>query len=315
MIGLNKDRKEARNMPSSTKIGVIYASLAYTLWGVLPLYWKVIDNIPSMEILAHRIFWAFIFVGAILIRNNQWKEAIVVIKNRRNLLLITLAAITITINWGSYIWAVNSGHIVESSLGYYMNPLIVVFFGVVFLKEKLTPSQTAALILAAIGVIILTVNYGKVPWISIILAVSFALYGLLKKLTNVSSMVSLALETAIITPFTLIYIASRQMSGTGALGNVTVGQTILLICAGAVTAVPLLLFAKGAKRIPLATLGFTQYISPTISLIMGIFLFHEKFTIVHLISFGFIWFSLLIYSISQTKLVKKTQQNVVLEDI
>jgi chloramphenicol-sensitive protein RarD len=301
-------------MPNSTKIGIIYALLAYTLWGILPLYWKIIDKIPSMEILAHRIFWAFIFVGILLIRNSQWKEAIETLKNRKNLLLITLAAITITINWGSYIWAVNSNHIVESSLGYYINPLIVVFFGVIFLKEKLTYWQTAALILAAVGVIILTINYGKVPWISLVLAVSFALYGLLKKLTKVSSMISLALETAIVTPFTLIYIASRQISGVGALGTITLSQTILLICSGAVTAIPLLLFAKGAKRIPLSTLGFTQYISPTISLLIGIFLYHEKFTIVHLISFGFIWLSLLIYSISQTSLVKKIQPQIVLND-
>jgi chloramphenicol-sensitive protein RarD len=303
-------------MPSRTKIGVIYASMAYTLWGILPLYWKLIDTIPAFEILAHRIFWAFIFVGLLLLRNSQWKEVLEAAKNKKNLLLITLAAITVTINWGTYIWSVNSNHIVEASLGYYMNPLIVVFFGVVFLKEKLTVWQGTALGLAAVGVIILTVQYGKVPWISIVLAASFALYGLLKKLTNVGSMISLAIETAIVSPFALIYIAQSQLNGVGALGNVSASQTILLICSGAITAIPLLLFGEGAKRIPLATLGFTQYISPTISLILGIFLFHESFTTVHLISFGFIWLSLIIYSISQSgfigkeKLVNKTVESV-----
>jgi chloramphenicol-sensitive protein RarD len=292
-------------MPSRTKIGVIYASMAYTLWGILPLYWKLIDAIPAFEILAHRIFWAFIFVGLLLLRNSQWKEVLESAKNKRNLFLITLAAITVTINWGTYIWSVNSNHIVEASLGYYMNPLIVVFFGVVFLKEKLTVWQGTALSLAALGVIILTVQYGKVPWISIVLAASFALYGLLKKLTNVGSMISLAIETAIVSPLALIYIAQSQLKGVGALGNVSASQTILLICSGAITAIPLLLFGEGAKRIPLATLGFTQYISPTISLIFGIFLFHESFTTVHLISFGFIWLSLIIYSISQTSLIGK----------
>lgn len=294
-------------MDNQIKKGVIYASLAYTLWGILPLYWKLIDNIPSSEILAHRILWAFVFVSILLTQNRQWKEFRQTLKNKKYLLLITLAAITITINWGSYIWAVNSSHIVESSLGYYINPLIVVFFGMVFLKEKLNRWQIVALSLASIGVIILTVQYGKLPWISIVLAVSFALYGLLKKLTNVNSMTSLALETAIVTPFTLIYITGRQLYGIGALGSITLVQTILLICSGAITAIPLLLFAKGAKRIPLSTLGFTQYISPTISLLLGVFLFHEKFTIIHLISFSFIWCALLIYSIPQIKFTKKEQ--------
>ncbi|KMT23259.1 EamA family transporter RarD [Clostridium cylindrosporum] len=295
-------------MISRTKMGVIYATLSYLLWGILPLYWKAINNVAPFEILANRIFWAFIFVGILLMRNGQLKELIEVIKNKRSLLFISLSAAMVTVNWGLYIWAVNSNHIVESSLGYYMNPLIVVFFGVIFLKEKLTKGQIAALILATTGVLVLTFQYGKVPWISIALAVTFALYGLLKKLTNAGSMVSLGIETALVTPFALIYIITRQINGIGAFGNITAFQTILLVCSGIVTATPLILFAKGAKRIPLSTLGFIQYISPTMSLLLGIFLFHEKFTIVHLISFGFIWLSLLVYSISETKFVKKEKK-------
>lgn len=298
-------------MTSKTKTGVIYAALSYLLWGILPLYWKAMDNISPFEILAHRILWAFVFVGAILLINKQWKELIKISKNKRNLLFISLSASMVTINWGLYIYAVNSHHIVEASLGYYINPLIVVFFGVVFLKEKLTRGQVLAFTMAFIGVVILTVQYGKVPWISISLAVTFALYGLLKKLTNAGSMVSLCIETALVTPFALIYILIRQANGVGALFNITTFETILLLLSGVVTATPLILFAKGAKRIPLSTLGFVQYISPTMSLMLGVFIFNEKFTTVHLISFGFIWLSLLIYSLSETKFFRKKRiQNI-----
>ncbi len=292
-------------MTSKVKEGVIYSILSYLLWGILPLYWKSIESIPPFEILAHRIFWAFLFVGIILIKNSQIKEAIKVIKNKRNLLFIFLSACMVTLNWGLYIWSVNSHHIVQASLGYYINPLIVVFFGVVFLKEKLTKGQILALIIAATGVLVLTVEYGKVPWISISLAVTFALYGLLKKLTNAGSMISLGIETALVTPFALIYILYKQATGVGALFHISGLETVLLICSGAVTAIPLILFAKGAKRVPFSTLGFIQYISPTMSLLIGVFVFNETFTTVHLISFGCIWLSLLIYSLSETKLFKK----------
>lgn len=192
-------------------------------------------------------------------------------------------------------------------MGYYINPLIVVFIGVLFFKERLDYWQIAALTLAFVGVCILTVQYGKIPWVSLILAFSFALYGALKKLINVQSMLGLALETALIMPFAVLLIVSRQLSGTGAIGVITSFSTLLLIGSGVVTAVPLLLFAKGAKRIPLSTLGVTQYISPTISLLLGIFVYHESFTSTHLISFGFIWCGVLVYSISQINLATKKQ--------
>lgn len=294
-------------MSKRVKIGVLLAVLAYSLWGILPLYWKLIDNIPSSEILAHRIFWAFIFVCGLLLRNSEWKEAIKACRDKKNLVLITFAAITVTINWGTYIWSVNSNHVVEASLGYYIVPLISTFFGVALLKEKLAKMQIISIVLAAIGVVIMTVEYGRVPWISLILAVSFALYGLLKKLTNVGSIISLGIETTIIVPLTLIYITFRQVNGIGALGNITTAETLLLIGSGAVTAVPLLLFGEAAKRIPLTTLGFTQYISPTISLILGVFLFKEEFTMANLLSFGFIWISLVIYSIYQTRYSNKVE--------
>lgn len=292
-------------MSKRYRIGVIYAVSAYTLWGILPLYWKLIDNVSSIEILAHRILWAFAFCGALLTWNQQWEEFREVISNKNSILFSALAAITITINWGLYIWAVNSGHVVEASMGYYINPLIVVIIGMLFFKEKLNYWQAAALGMALIGVGILTFQYGKIPWISIVLAFTFALYGAMKKMVKVSSMIGLTLETAIITPIAIILIGSKQLNGTGALGSITLGCILLLIGAGAVTAIPMLLFAKGVKRIPLSTLGFAQYISPTISLLLGIYVFHETFTNTHLFSFGFIWFGLLIYSISQTNLVKR----------
>ncbi|MEG2811903.1 MAG: EamA family transporter RarD [Clostridium sp.] len=291
-------------MDKTNKMGIIYAALSYLLWGILPLYWKAIDNVPPFEILAHRIFWAFIFVGILIICGKHIKELIEVIKIKRNLIVISLSGAMVTINWGLYIWSVNSGHMVEASLGYYINPLVVVFFGVVFLKEKLSIGQISALILASCGVLFLTFQYGKFPWISVSLAVTFALYGLLKKLTNAGAIVSLFIETAMVTPLALTYIIFVQASGKGALGNISVFQTMLVVGAGIATAAPLMLFGLGAKRIPLSTLGFIQYISPTMSLFLGVFVFGEEFTRAHLISFGFIWLSLVVYTLSETKIFK-----------
>jgi chloramphenicol-sensitive protein RarD len=290
---------------SESTVGTISALLAFTLWGILPLYWKMIHQIPPLEILAHRIFWSFILVTGLLTYRNEWKEIKTVLQQKGKMGIIILAAAAITMNWGIYIWAVNTGCLVEASLGYYINPLLAVFLGMTLFKEKLSRWQITSLALAAVGVGILTIQYGRVPWIAFTLAVSFALYGVLKKLVKVSAMVSFALETAVTAPIAILYIISKQVEGTGALGFSSIGTTLLLVGAGVVTAIPLLLFAHGAQRIQLSTLGFTQFIAPTISLLIGIFIFHEQFTPTHMLSFSFIWCALLLYSISQTHLVRK----------
>jgi chloramphenicol-sensitive protein RarD len=291
--------KKGDIMDNKKNLGVFYAAASYTLWGILPIYWKLIVGVSSVEILAHRILWAFAFVFLIIAYNRQWAEIKSVLADKKQVFYVFISAIFITINWGLYIWSVNSNRILDASLGYYINPLFVVVIAVVFFKEKLDRFKIISLSLALIGVVIMTIQYGEFPWISILLAVTFGLYGAMKKLVKTSSITGLALETAVITPLTLIYLVFRQISGQGALGRAPLGIILLLIGAGVVTAVPLLLFAKGAKRIPLSTLGFCQYISPTMSLLLGVFVYKETFTTAHMISFCFIWGGLAIYSMSQ----------------
>lgn len=291
-------------MNNQKTIGVIYAAAAYTLWGILPVYWKMIDSVFSMEILANRIVWALVFMILIITVTKKWDELKRIAKYKGQMLYIFIASILITINWGLYIWAVNSDKIVDASLGYYINPLLAVALGVVIFKEKLSYWTGAALIVAFIGVIIKTIQYGKIPWISLGLAISFALYGAIKKSVKASSIIGLTLETAIITPAAAIYIALRHVSGVGAFETQGTLVILLLIGGGVVTAIPLLLFASGAKRLPLSLIGFTQYISPTISLVIGIFVYNEGFTAVDMIAFCFIWAAITIYSFSQMSLAK-----------
>lgn len=284
--------------------GVIYAVVAYTLWGVLPVYWKLIDSVFSMEILSNRIVWAFVFTIAIIGVTKQWEELKLIAKDKKQMLYILIASILIAFNWGLYIWAVNSDKIVDASLGYYINPLLAVVLGVVIFKEKLSLLQGGALLIAFIGVIIKTLQYGKIPWISLGLAISFALYGATKKSIKANSIVGLTLETIMLTPAALAYIGVRQFSGVGAFQKEGIVVILLLMGAGIVTAVPLLLFASGARRLPMSVLGFTQYISPTISLVIGVFMYNERFTAVDMVGFGFIWVALVMYSISQIREVR-----------
>lgn len=284
------------------KVGIAYAVLAYAAWGMLPLYWKYLERVPAFEILAHRIFWSFLFVLALLLlyrRGTLFKEALC---NMRIALPAFLASLLISANWFIYIWAVNNGHVIESSLGYYINPLLSVGLGVLVLKERLTRWQIVALSLAGVGVLILTLQYGKVPWIAFSLAVTFGLYGLVKKQAQTEAMVGLALETFFVAPLALIYIVFLEAKGAGAIGFVSAAEMGLLLGAGVVTAFPLLWFAKGARTVPLSMLGFIQYLSPTITLAIGVFVFKEAFTAVHTISFAFIWCALLLYSLSYTNL-------------
>lgn len=300
-----------RNVNNASMAGFFYGISAYTLWGFLPLYWKLLNEIPAPEILAHRIFWSFIFVGALIYFQGNLKKCKEVFYDKLSTFRLLCATVFITFNWGTYIWAVNSNHVVEASMGYYMNPLIVVLLGTLVLKEKLNFWQKVSLVLATIGVSIMTIGYGQVPWISIILASSFALYGLMKKMIPVGSTVSLGIETAMLMPLTLAYIVFRQVQGVGALGKISVCTTLILIGTGIATALPLLFFAKGARRIPLSSMGFLQYIAPTISLILGVFVFKEPFERIHLISFGFIWCGLIIYSISQINQMKRGRSKAV----
>ncbi|OPJ61356.1 EamA family transporter RarD [Clostridium chromiireducens] len=291
-------------MRNEKTTGVIYAVTAYILWGILPVYWKFISSVSSIEILSNRIVWAFVFTILIIMVTKQWSELKLIAKDKKQMFYIFIASILIAINWGLYIWAVNSDRIVDASLGYYINPLLAVALGVIIFKEKLSYWTGAALTIASIGVVVKTVQYGKVPWISLGLAISFGLYGAIKKSVKANSIVGLTLETAMLTPVAAAYIVSRHVSGLGAFKTEGTLVILLLIGAGVVTAIPLLLFASSARRLPLSLIGFTQYISPTISLIIGVFVYNEGFTTVDMIAFCFIWAALIVYSFSQISLVK-----------
>ena len=286
--------------------GVLYAAFSYILWGVLPVYWKLLHHVNADEILANRVFWSFFFIAAILVLNKKWglftKTLRGLAQNKKQLAALAAASMLISINWFMYIWAVNTDQMIEASLGYYINPLVSVLLGMIFLKERLSLLQYISFALAAIGVLVMTITYGQFPWIALSLAISFGLYGLAKKLIKVDSAVGLALETLVVMPLAAIYIGYLMNQGTNSLFAGSVSTTLLLAGAGAATAVPLLFFAKGAQRIPLATLGILQYIAPTLTLILGVFVYHEAFSTIHLLAFTFIWSALILYSLSRTKL-------------
>jgi chloramphenicol-sensitive protein RarD len=285
--------------------GIWYGITAYTAWGILPLYWKLLDTVPAHEILAHRIFWSFIFTGLILLVSGGRQTLAAALADKRRLFFTFSCGFIISLNWFTYIYAVNSNHVIEASMGYYINPLVVVLLGVTVLKEKLSSWQGAAIALAAIGVLIITVQYGKVPWIALFLAVSFALYGLTKKLVGVDPVTGLALETFIVMPFALLYLVSLAAKGTGAIGTVSPATALILAGSGIVTSLPLLLFARGVQKSKLSMMGFLQYIAPTISLLLGVYVFKEYFSLSHLISFCFIWLALTIFTLANLGVLKE----------
>ena len=292
---------------TETQKGAIYAGFSYLLWGLLPIYWKLLDHVNAKEILASRVLWSFIFMVIILLLTRKWGLFLQTVKgfakNKKQMYALTIASLLISVNWFIYIWAVNSGHMIEASLGYYINPLISILLGMIVLKEKLTVYQYISFILAAIGVLIISISHGQFPWIAIALALSFGLYGLAKKLINVDSEVGLTLETLVVTPVAAIYIGYLFFNGSHSFLSDGVQTDLLLIGAGAATAVPLLYFAKGAKKIPLSLLGFLQYIAPTLTLLLGVFVYDEHFSKIQLLSFMFIWSALVIYSLSKTKIL------------
>lgn len=279
--------------------GLLSGLIAFILWGFLPLYWKLLKQVPPIQIFSHRIFWSFIFLIGILRFTNRLPELKSLIKDKKRMLYVGLCALTISLNWYLYIWAVNSGYVIEASLGYYINPLAVILLGTLVLKEKLSKPQKVAFVFAFIGVLNLTINYGQFPLVALALATTFALYGLFKKLAATEAFLGLTMETIIITPFAALFIGQNELSGVGVIGNVPLHVILILTTAGIATATPLIFYAKATNAIPLSVVGLLQYIAPTISLFLGIFVFKETFTATHFASFAFIWAGLAYYSISQ----------------
>lgn len=287
------------------KQGIFFGLAAYVLWGILPVYWKALELVSPFEILSSRFMWSCVFVFLLIIFQKKWplftKEVKLVFSNVKTGVAMVAAGITISFNWGTFIWAVNNGHIVETSMGYYINPLVSILFAVVFLRERLDKMQLAAITCAFIGVASMVYSFGKIPWVSLTLAFTFALYGLLKKILPVSALTSIMLETLLITPLALVYEYSLWQQGVSFYVSGNLQVIMMLTGAGVVTAIPLLLFTAGARLLPLKIIGFLQYISPTLTLLIGVFVYNEAFTASHLLAFGWIWAALLLFIVSQLR--------------
>ncbi|HEX6926126.1 MAG TPA: EamA family transporter RarD [Longimicrobiaceae bacterium] len=278
------------------KRGMLFATGAYLAWGLLPVYWKSLQQVPADEILAHRMTWSLGFVAILLAARGHWGWLRSVLGDRRVLLTFTASALLLSANWFLYIWAVNADHVVETSLGYFINPLVNVVLGMVFLRERLRPVQTVALLTAAAGVLYLTVNHGRLPWIALGLAFSFGLYGLLRKTATLSSLEGLALETLVLFLPALLYLLYLELEGRASFAHAGATTSLLLALAGAATAIPLLLFASGARLISMTVLGVLQYIAPTLQFLLGVFVYDEELTTERLIGFCFVWVALLIFA-------------------
>jgi chloramphenicol-sensitive protein RarD len=285
--------------------GFLYALSAYTLWGFFPIYWKWLHDVPALEILAHRMAWSLVFVAFVLAYKRRWDWVRPALRDRRTLLTFLASAFFLAVNWFTYIWGVNAGFIIETSLGYFINPLFNVLLGVVFLRERARPWQWAAIGLAGAGVLYLTIQYGSLPWISLTLAASFGTYGFLRKTAVLPALEGLSLETALLFLPALGYLLYLEGTGQAAFGHVDGRTTLLLAGAGVATAVPLWLFALGARRVTLVTLGLLQYIAPTIQFLIGVFVYKEAFGAEQLMGFGFIWLALLIYSAESVVAARK----------
>jgi len=277
--------------------GFIYATAAYILWGFLPVYWKALQAIPAVEIVLNRIIWSLLFLVILLSVRRQWIWLKHLREQRRTLIILGISAGLLAANWLTYVWGVNSGYVVETSLGYFINPLVSVVLGVLFLQERLRFWQWVAVVLAALGVLYLTFGYGSFPWIAVVLALTFGTYGLLKKKTRFEAMESLSAEMAILAVPALLLSTVLLMQGDSAFLQANPTTNLLLIGTGIVTAVPLLLFGAGARLIPLSTIGLRQYIAPTIQFLLGVFLYHEPFTTERLVGFCLIWLALIVFAL------------------
>ena len=276
--------------------GVVFAALAFVWWGLFPLYFRIVTSVPPGEILAHRIVWCVLFLLAVLGWRRQWAWLPQVLRTPKVLGAFAASALLIAVNWLTYIWSVNNGHVVDASLGYFITPLVNVLLGTTLLHERLRRTQWIALALAGLGVLWLTVQAGHPPWIALLLATTFGAYGLLRKVAALGALEGLALETLLLAPLALAALAFEWQRGTGIFPAPDLATNLWLIALGPITAVPLLLFAAGARRLSMTTLGLLQYIGPTIQFGLGVGVFREAFEWPRLLGFGFIWFALAVYS-------------------
>jgi chloramphenicol-sensitive protein RarD len=281
---------------SKNKLGLLFGVSAYSLWGAFPLYWPLLEPANPLEIVSHRAVWTLVFCFIVLAATKALKSTLVTLKRPTVAVKLFLSSLLISINWLVYIWATNNEHVVEASLGYYINPLIIIGFGVIFLKEKMRPLQWASVSIATFGVLVLTFDYGRLPWIALALAVSWGSYGLIKKQLGLGALEGLAIETFISSFFYLAYLVYLGDQGTGQFGQ-SWGLTVLLISAGAVTAIPLLLFNGSTNRLPFTTIGLLQYITPTLQFSIGVWVLNEDMPTARWIGFLIIWAALVTLAI------------------
>lgn len=291
-------------MNHARRTGMIAALSTYLIWGVLPLYWNLLARAEANEILAHRIIWSFFFMVVVLMVTKRWQsfkeDCRALWQNKKRGAILLLAAFTISLNWLTYIWAVNHGHVIDTSIGYYINPLMSVLFGIVFFRERISGLKKISLLLAAIGIVLMTYQLGKLPWVAVVLAVSFSVYGALKKQLHLNPFSSITLETLLMVPFVVPYIGMLMMSPANHFSLATPDLALYLMGTGVVTAVPLVLFSYGANLLPLNVLGFFQYISPTIGLLLGIFFFHETFGMAQISALGFVWAAIVLFTVAES---------------
>ena len=290
---------------SEKQKGILFVSGAYIIWGLLPVYWRQIETVSPYEIIAHRIFWSFIFMVLYILFTGRWQylktNLTFIFSDRKKALSLVAASIIISINWLTYILAVNQGHILEAGLGYYINPFVSILLAFFILKERFSKGEWLAIFIVSLGVVYMSLGVGHIPWLALTLAVTFGVYGLIKKTINIDATYALAVETAVLAPIALLYILYLNASGVNTLDFGLNRDTMFTMGTGVVTAIPLLLFALGAVKIPLSLTGLLQYIGPTLMLFIGIFLYGESFTATHQIAYGFIWVGLILYTLLRFK--------------
>jgi chloramphenicol-sensitive protein RarD len=277
--------------------GIFFGLGAFLMWGFFPVYFRALQGTDALQIVFHRVVWSFLFLAVVITVRKNWGQVGQKFRSRKTLAIYSLAAVLLAINWLVYVWAVNSGHVIESSLGYYINPLVSVALGVIILREKLRPLQWVPVGMAALGVLYLTFSYGALPWIALTLAFSFGLYGLVKKMAPLNSLHGLTLETAILFLPSFAFLLLYEFQGTGSFGHTGVSGTLLLAFSGVLTSLPLLLFASAARAIPLSLLGILQYVAPTTQFLLGLLLFKEPFSGAQLVGFSIIWVALFLFSV------------------
>ena len=290
--------------------GITFGVAAYLCWGFFPLYWPLLDPAGALEVLAHRFVWSMVFVLIAITVIGRWGRFVAIARDRRLMLILTGAAIVIALNWGGFIYGVTNGHVIETSLGYFINPLVTVLLGVFVLKETLRPVQWAAVAIGAISVVVLTVDYGRLPFVALLVAFSFATYGFLKKKADLPAFEGLGMETLILTPVAIGYLVFLQVTGSLAFGHEGTANAALLIGTGVVTAIPLLMFGAAAVRLSLTTIGLLQYLGPFIQFILGLTIFDEQMTPARWVGFVLVWLALVIFTADGLANRRRTMKRV-----